>query len=90
MEMSQADFLNTITNVLGLSVKQREVLYDEKYDMISTIIHWKYGEIREWRTTNSNLTTTRGGDSFGDQKSSAYGCWYGGPPILPSGVNILS
>ena len=47
MAMSQADFLNTIINVLGLSVKQHEVLSDGRYEKISTIIHWKYDNIRE-------------------------------------------
>ena len=68
MVMSQADLLNTITNVLGLSVKQHEVLYDDRYDTIYTIIHWKYEKIHEWCTTKSNLKTTRGGASYGDQK----------------------
>ena len=48
MVMAQADLLNTNTNVLGLLVEQREGLYDDGYDTISTIIHWNYGEIREW------------------------------------------
>ena len=62
--MTQADFLNTITNVLGLSVKQREMLSDYGYDTIFTSIHWKYDEISEWFTTKSKLTTTRVGDSY--------------------------
>ena len=66
--MSQADFLNTITNVLVLSFNQHEVLSDDRYDTISAIIHWKYDNIREWCTTKSKLTTTRGGDSYGDRK----------------------
>ena len=45
--MSQADFLNTITNVLGISVKQSEVSSDDVYYTISTIIQWNYDEIRE-------------------------------------------
>ena len=63
--MTQADFFDTITNVLGLSVKQREMLSDDWYDTISTIIHWKYYNIREWFTTKSKLKTTRGGASCG-------------------------
>ena len=39
MEMEQAYILNTITNVLGLTVKQRELLSDERYATISTIIN---------------------------------------------------
>ena len=39
MEMEQAYILNTITNVLGLTVKQRELLSDEIYATISTIIN---------------------------------------------------
>ena len=66
--MAQAYFLNTITNVLGLSVKQCEVLSDDGYDTISTIMHWKYDDIRDWCTTKSKLTTTRGGAYYGDQK----------------------
>ena len=62
--MSQADFLNTITNILGLSVKKDEVLSDDIYDTIYTIIHWKYDKIHEWK-----LTTTRGGDYFGERKT---------------------
>ena len=68
MAMTHADFLNTITNVLGLAVKQREVLSDDGYDTISTIIHWNYDKIREWCTTKSKLITTRGGASHGDQR----------------------
>ena len=45
MEMAQEDFLNKITNVLVLSVKQHEVLSNDGYDMISNIIHWNCGEI---------------------------------------------
>ena len=67
--MSQAHLFNTITNVLGLSVKQREVLSDDGYETMSTIIHWKYDEIREWCTTKSKLKTTRGGASYGYQKN---------------------
>ena len=47
MEMAQADFLNIVTNSLVLSIRQREVLSDDGYYMTSTIIHWKYNEIRE-------------------------------------------
>ena len=66
--MSQAYLLNTITSVLYLSFKQREVLSNDGYDTISTIINWKYDKICEWRTTKSKLTTTRGGASYGYQK----------------------
>ena len=68
MTMGQADLLNTITNVLGLSVKQREVLSNDGYDTISTIMHYNYDKIRECCTTKSKLITTRGGSSYGDQK----------------------
>ena len=61
-------FLNTITNVLGLSVKQLEVLSNDGYDTISTIIHWKYDKIHECCTTKSKFTATRGGASYGNQK----------------------
>ena len=67
MEMAQADLPNTITNVLGLSVNQSDVLSDDIYDKISTIINCKYNNIREWYTNKSNLTTSRGGASYGDQ-----------------------
>ena len=66
--MAQADLLNTITNVLALSLNQRKVLSDGRYDTISTIIHWKYDNIHEWFTTKSKLATNRGGSSYGDQK----------------------
>ena len=66
--MLQADFLNTITNVLGLSVKQREVISKDRYYTISTIIHWKYDNIRECCTTKSKLTTTSGEYFYGDLK----------------------
>ena len=65
--MAQENLINPITNVLGLSVKQREVLSNDGYDTISTIIHVKHGKIREWCTTKSKLTTTRGGAFYGDQ-----------------------
>ena len=68
MAMAQSDLLNTITNVLIFSVKQREVLSDDGYDTIYTVIHWKYYEICEWCTTKSKFTTPRGGDSYGYQK----------------------
>ena len=79
--MSQAYLLKTITNVLGLSVKQHEVLSNYRYETISNIIHCKYDKIREWCTNKYKLLTTRGGAYYGDQKSSAYMCWHGGPPI---------
>ena len=66
--MAQADLLNIIINVLGILVKQREVLSDDGYDTISTIIHWNYDNTCEWFTTKYKLITTRGGDSYGDQK----------------------
>ena len=62
MAMTQPDFLNTITNVLGLSVKKREVLNDDRY---KTIFTWKYSWVI---TTKSTLTTNRGGASYGDRK----------------------
>ena len=68
MEMEQADLLNTVTNVLGLSARQLEVLSYDRYETISTIIHWKYDKISEWCTTKSNLTTTRWGSNDGDKK----------------------
>ena len=68
MTISKADFPNTTTNVLYLSVNQREMLSDDRYDTISTIIHWKYDEIREWSTTKSKLKTTRGRASYGCRK----------------------
>ena len=67
--MAQAYFLNTITNVLGLSVKQRKVLSDDGYETISTIIHLKYDKIHECCTTKYKLTTTRGLYYYGDQKT---------------------
>ena len=66
--MTQAYFLNTITNILGFSAKQPEVLSDDRYDTISTIIHWKYSEICDWCKTNYKLKTTRGGASNGYRK----------------------
>ena len=68
MAMAQEYFLNTSPKVLVLSLKQHEVLMVDGYDTISTIINWKYGKIREWCTTKSKFTTTRGEDSDGDQK----------------------
>ena len=68
MAMAQAYFHSTITNVLGIFVKQREVLYNDRYDTISTIIYWKYDKIHDWFTTKYKLTTTRGGASYGDHK----------------------
>ena len=65
--MEQADFLNTITKVLVLSVKQREVSSDDRYDTIYTIIHWNYDELHEWCTTKSKFITTIGGASYGYQ-----------------------
>ena len=67
--MTQADLINTITNVLGLSIKQREVLSDDGYDTIFTIILMKYDKIREWCITKSKLTTTIAGGSYGDKKT---------------------
>ena len=66
--MVRADFLNTITNVLCLSVKKREMLSYDGYEMAYTIIYWKYENICEWCTTKSKLTTSRGGASHGDLK----------------------
>ena len=68
MAMSQSDFLNIIIKVLVLSVKQREVLSDGGYYTISTIIHWKYHNIRKWCTAKSKLKTTGLGAPYGDQK----------------------
>ena len=66
MPMAQTYFLNKITNVLGLSVKQREVIYDDKYYIISTMINWKYDKICELCTTMYKLTTAIGGAYYGD------------------------
>ena len=81
MAIAQADFLNKITNVLGLSLKQSEMLSNDRYETISTIIHWKYDMIPEWCTTKPKLKNTRVGASYGDQKTSSYRRWDGGPPI---------
>ena len=51
MAMAQADLLNTITNVLSLSLNKHDVLSYDRYDTISTIIYMKCDEIREWCTT---------------------------------------
>ena len=90
MAMVQENFLHTITNMLGFSVKQREVISDDGYDTIYTIINWKYDKIREWCTTKSKLTTIRGGASYGYLKSISYGRCHSGPKNCPSGVNRLS
>ena len=66
--MAKEDFLNTVTNILVLSVKKCEVLSNDGYDMISTIIYWKYNDIHEGCTTKSNLKTTRGEAFYGDRK----------------------
>ena len=42
MSTGQVDFLKTITKVCVLSAKQREMLYDDGYDTISSIIYWNY------------------------------------------------
>ena len=67
--MVHAYLINTITKILGLSVKQREVLSNDGYVIIYTIIHWKYDEICYCCTTKSKLTTIRGGYFYGDQKT---------------------
>ena len=59
MSTVQADLLNKVANFLGLSIRKREVLSDDGYDTISTIIHWKYNKIRDWCTTKSKLKNTR-------------------------------
>ena len=69
--MAQADFFNTVTNVLGLSDKQLEVLSDDGYDTIFNIIHWKYDKIHEWFTTKYKLKKTIREAYYGDQKLSA-------------------
>ena len=66
MAIAPEDFLNTITNILGVSVKKSEVLSDDRYDMISTIIHLEYDNICKWCTTKYKLTTTIGGVYYGD------------------------
>ena len=48
MTIAQEYLLNSITNVLDLSVKQCKVLSDNGNYTISNIIHWNYDEIREW------------------------------------------
>ena len=68
MKMAQADLLDTVINILGISVNQREVLSGDVYYTMSTIINWMYEDIRDWCTAKSKLTTTRGGASYGDQK----------------------
>ena len=48
MAMAKENFLNTITNVLALSVKQHKVLSDDEWDTISTIINlevWWYMQV---------------------------------------------
>ena len=67
-KMAQADLFNTITNVLGLSVKQRGVSSSGRYDKICTIIHLNYKKIRECCTNKSKLKNTRGGSSYGYRK----------------------
>ena len=66
--MTQADLLITITNILGLLVKQHDVVSDDGYDTIYTITHREYEKIREWCTTMSELTNTREGASYVDRK----------------------
>ena len=81
MEMAQEDLLNTVTNVLGLSISQREVLCDDGYDTTSTIIYWEYNEIRECCTNKYKFTTTRGGATYREKKSSTYRRCHSGLPI---------
>ena len=45
--MLHEDLLNTITNALGILVKEIEVLSDDVYDTISTIIHCTYDNTYE-------------------------------------------
>ena len=66
--MAQADLINRINNVLELLVKPCDLLSDDGYDKIFTIIHWKYNNIREWCNTKPKLKTTGGGASYGEQK----------------------
>ena len=68
MTIAQEYLLNSITNVLGLSVKQCKVLSDNGNYTISNIIHWNYDEIREWWTNKYKLKTIRGGASYGEKK----------------------
>ena len=67
MATAQEYYLNKITNVLGLSVKQLEVLYNNGPNKFFTIIHWKYEKIWDWCQTKYKLKITRGGIPFGDQ-----------------------
>ena len=67
MATSQEYFLNKITNILGLSVEQLEVLSNEISKKIFTIIHWKYEKTQEWCTTKYKLTITRGEVPYGDR-----------------------
>ena len=68
MAMTQAYLLNRITNFLGSSVKQGDMLSNYGYGRISIIISCKYDKIREWCTAKSKLKITRGVASYGDQK----------------------
>ena len=45
--MAQAHLLKRIANVFGLSVEESEVLCDDGYYRISTIVHQKYDKIRD-------------------------------------------
>ena len=69
MAMAKADLINTITNVLVLSVNQCEVLSNDGCYTISTVIYCKYEEIHECCTTKFKLKTTIGGASYGDRKT---------------------
>ena len=69
MAMAQAGFLNKINNILGLSLNQPDVLSNDEYYTISTIINWKYNETYEWCTTKYKVTTTKGRTFYGDRKT---------------------
>ena len=69
MAMAKEDVLNKNANVLGISVKQCEVLSNDGYDTMSTIIHCKFDKIREFCTTRSKLKAPRVRTYDGYQKT---------------------
>ena len=42
MIMGKADFINKVTNVLGLLISKFEVLSNNVSEAIYNLIHWKY------------------------------------------------
>ena len=63
-----AELENLLENTLNFTQRQIEILTEDGYNSIGTLVYWKHKDVREWCELKTKLLANRGGVTYGDRR----------------------